>query len=59
MKRRDLIKKLEDAGWKLTNGTKHDMAKNPSKQGIKIPIPRHAEINEITANQILKEAGLK
>lgn len=59
MKRRDLIKKLEAAGWILTSGAKHDMAKNPGKQGIKIPIPRHAEINEITANQILKEAGLR
>ncbi|MBZ4647272.1 MAG: hypothetical protein PWR27_2197 [Petroclostridium sp.] len=59
MKRRDLIKRLKDAGWEITSGAKHDMAKHPNKQGIKIPIPRHTEINEYTANQILKEAGLK
>jgi hypothetical protein len=34
------------------------MAKHPDKPGFKIPIPRHTEINEYTAKQILKEAGL-
>lgn len=58
MRRRELIKMLEKAGWKISSGAKHDMAKHPEKQGIKIPIPRHIEINEYTANQILKEAGL-
>ena len=58
MKRRDLINQLEKAGWKLSSGAKHDMMKNPNKPGIKIPIPRHTEINEYTAKEILKEAGL-
>lgn len=52
MKRRDLIRQLENAGWKLSSGAKHDMMKHPNKQGIKIPIPRYTEINEYTANQI-------
>lgn len=59
MKRRELIKRLENAGWILINGSKHDMVKHPDRSGIKIPIPRHSEINEYTAKQILKEAGLK
>lgn len=59
MKRKELIKQLVKAGWQLTSGAKHDMAKHPNKPGIKIPIPRHNEINEFTAKQILKEAGLK
>lgn len=58
MKRRDLIKKLEEAGWSITDGAKHDMAKNPSYPGVKIPVPRHKEIDDYTAKGILKEAGL-
>ena len=57
MKRRDLIKKLQDAGWKITHGGSHDLATHPDKQG-KIPIPRHNEINEYTAKEILKDAGI-
>lgn len=34
------------------------MMKNPNKPGIKIPLPRHTEIDEYTAKGILKEAGL-
>lgn len=59
MKRRDLIQKLKKAGWEISSGAKHDMATHPNKPGLKIPIPRHTEINEYTAKQILKEAGLK
>lgn len=59
MKRRDIDKKLKAAGWIITPGKKHDMAKHPDKPGIKIPLPRHKEINEYTAKGILKEAGLE
>lgn len=59
MKRKNLIHKLKKAGWEISSGSKHDMAKHPSRPGFKIPIPRHTEINEYTANQILKEAGLE
>jgi len=38
---RELKKKLESAGWVITHGTGHDMAKHPDQPGIKIPIPRH------------------
>ena len=59
MKRRDLLKKLQNAGWSLSSGSKHDMVENTKYPGTKIPIPRHTEINEYLAQQILKEAGLK
>lgn len=57
MKRRDLIKKLTQNGWKLARrGSDHDIYTN----GIKSePVPRHNEIKEITAKNILKRAGLK
>ncbi len=57
MKRRDLIKRLAQIGWYLARrGSDHDIYTN----GIKSqPIPRHNEINEITAKNILKKAGLK
>lgn len=57
MKRRDLIRKLTQNGWWLArHGTDHDIYTN----GIKSePVPRHTEINEITARYILKRAGLK
>lgn len=59
MKRRDLEKKLTQAGWKITHGGNHDLATHPQKPGIKIPLPRHKEFNEMTAQGILEDAGLK
>jgi predicted RNA binding protein YcfA (HicA-like mRNA interferase family) len=59
MKRRGIVKKLEAVGWVIVHGKKHDMAKHPDKPGIKIPIPRHKEIKETTAQGILEEAGLE
>ena len=57
MKRRDLIKKLESAGYKKErddgNHTIYEKKGRPSAQ-----VPRHTEINEITARAILKRAGL-
>jgi len=58
MKRRDLDKKLKTAGWIITIGKKHDMAKHPDRPGVKIPIPRHKEINDYTAKGILEIAEL-
>lgn len=59
MKRRDLDKKLKKAGWEITSGKKHDMAKHPNKPGIRIPLPRHKEINDYTARGILETAELE
>lgn len=53
MKRRDLIKKLEEAGFYFKeHGGNHDTYKrgNDTEQ-----VPGHREINEITAKKILKK----
>lgn len=56
MKRRDLIKKLEAVGFRFKeHGGNHDTY----KRGSDIEqVPRHREINEITAKRILKKWGL-
>lgn len=56
MKRADLIRTLEQNGWYLLrNGSNHDIYTN----GIKMePIPRHKEVRERLARQILKRAGI-
>ena len=57
MKRRDLIKMLEDAGFRFMRNHGHSIYK---KSGSRIvEVPNHREINEITADRILRDAGLK
>lgn len=57
MKRRDLIKRLEAAGYKEDrNDGGH--AVYESKNGRPVQVPNHREINENTAKAILKAAGL-
>ena len=53
MKSKDLIKKLESVGFVFSHhGGNHDTY----KRGSDIEqIPRHKEINEITAKKILKK----
>jgi len=54
MKRKDLIKKLEDMGCVLIrHGGKHDWYHNPRTK-ISQPVPRHREINEYLAKHIIK-----
>ena len=57
MKRKDLIKRLKDAGWYLhKHGSNHDIYTN----GIDLePIPRHREINEQLAKAIIKRRHLR
>ena len=56
MKRRDLIKKLEKAGFKLyRNGGNHDIYRRGDDSET---IPRHKEINENMAKAILRRWGL-
>lgn len=59
MKRREIVRLLKKAGWVITPGGNHDMATHPEKPGLKIPIPRHNEVNEHTARGILEDAGLR
>ena len=56
MKRRDLIKKLEQAGFQFhRNGGNHDIyiRGNDTEK-----IPRHREIDEMLAKGIIKKWGL-
>ena len=56
MKRRDLIKKLEAAGFQFDrNGGKHDVYKRGSDEE---QVPRHTEINEMLAKSIIRKWGL-
>ena len=57
MKRRDLIKKLEDNGWYLArHGSKHDIYTNGIKSEA---ISRQTEIDEVLAKKILRRNGIK
>lgn len=55
MKRRDLLKRLEEiADTELVrHGGSHDIYRVGD---VQVTIPRHNEINEITAKAIIKEA---
>ena len=56
MKQRDLIKKLEAAGFTLErHGGNHDVyVRGEAKEQI----PRHKEINEVLARAIMRKWGL-
>lgn len=57
MKRRDLIKMLTAAGYKADRDGDHTIFE---KEGARpVQVPNHREINENTANAILRAAGLK
>lgn len=60
MKRRDLLKKLRD--YAKTNGLDITEREGGSHTVIKVgehttTVPRHGEVNEITAKAILKQIG--
>lgn len=55
MKRRELIRKIEEMGCRLIrHGSKHDWYQNPST-GMAQPVPRHREIGEFLARSILRK----
>jgi predicted RNA binding protein YcfA (HicA-like mRNA interferase family) len=55
VKRRDLIRKVEELGCSLIrHGGKHDWFQN-SETKVCQPIPRHREINEHLARNILRK----
>ena len=55
MKRKDLIKTIEDLGCiMIRHGGKHDIYHNP-KTGNTQPVPRHTEISEFLARRIVRE----
>ena len=55
MKRKDLLKRLGKMGdlVKVREGANHTIYRI---NGTKVSIPRHKEINELTAQGILKDA---
>ncbi len=56
MKQRDLIKKLEDAGFVFErHGSNHDVYVRGAE---KEEVPRHKEIDERLAKAIIKRRGL-
>jgi mRNA interferase HicA len=57
LKRRDLIKKLEAAGYKEARNNTHAIYEKEG--GRPVEVPNHREINEVTAREILKQAGVK
>ena len=57
MKRRDLIKKLEAAGYKLDRTGDHGIYERDGCPPVQVP--NHWELNEFTARTILKKAGLE
>ena len=60
MTKRELEQKLLKAGWVITHGKAHDLATNPQKPGVKIPIPRHnGDIPKGTLKSILTDAELE
>lgn len=54
MKKSDLIKRLKEMGARLLREGRHEVWE--SRNGYRFPVPRHKEINEHTAKQILKQA---
>ena len=59
MKRRDLIRRIEEAGAIfIRHGGKHDWYQNPQTKMAQ-PVPRHSEINEMLARSILKKLSAK
>ena len=57
MKRRDLVKKLEAAGYRLDRTGDHAIYEK--KGGRPVQVPNHREIKDILAGKILKDAGVK
>ena len=59
MRRKDLIKQLAAEGCVLLrNGSRHDIYFNP-KNGMKQPVPRHIEVDEMLAKHIKKYLGIE
>jgi predicted RNA binding protein YcfA (HicA-like mRNA interferase family) len=55
MKRRDLIRKIEEAGAVfIRHGGRHDWYQNPTTKMAQ-PVARHTEINEFVAKTIIKK----
>jgi predicted RNA binding protein YcfA (HicA-like mRNA interferase family) len=55
MKRRDLIRRIEEGGAVfIRHGGKHDWYQNPTTKMAQ-PVPRHSEIKEFVAKSIIRK----
>lgn len=58
MKRRDLIRHLEEHGCELLReGGRHTIYVNRAKQMVSA-VPRHQEVNDILARKICRDLGV-
>jgi len=58
MKRRELIRRLEEAGCELVrHGANHDIYRNPAN-GRQTAVPRHGEIDDTLYRMICKQLGI-
>jgi mRNA interferase HicA len=57
VKRRDLVKKLEAAGYRMNRNGDHAIYEKAGSRPVQVP--NHREINEYTAKAILKAAGIE
>ena len=58
MKRKQLVRELEQAGCVLhRHGARHDIYRNPIN-GRKAPVPRHSEIRDSLYRLIRKQLGI-
>ena len=58
MKRREFVRRLKrDGCLLLRRGGRHDIYINP-KTGLRQPVPRHTEIDDVLARHIRKYLGL-
>jgi mRNA interferase HicA len=57
VKRKDLIRKLRTAGYRLDRKGDHFVYEKPGN--CPVQVPNHREINEYTAKAILKTAGIE
>ena len=54
MKRRDLLARIREEGCVLSrHGARHDVYRNVIT-GVSEPVPRHREIDEMTARHIIR-----
>lgn len=59
MKRKEFIKELQRAGCRLARtGARHDIYINPLN-GLKQPVPRHAEISDVLVRHIKKYLAIE
>jgi mRNA interferase HicA len=57
VKRKDLIRRIVELGAVFDReGGDHTIYRNP-RTGSLVPVPRHAEINELTAKKIIRDAS--